>query len=141
MIVRITEINALATFRPVHSAFDRDATREQMLFPRGEILFRDGKREVQLARRAVRRNHAAGRRDRVRGPAAPEYKQHLLFGHAKRAEPLTGFEQPQSELLLVEANRARKIVRAEASFNDSVNSRAGHSRIPGQAEREIPLGV
>jgi hypothetical protein len=44
-------------------------------------------------------------------------------------------------LLLVEANRARKIVRAEASFNDSVNSRAGHSRIPGQAEREIPLRV
>ena len=141
MIVWIAKINALATFRPAYFAFDRDAVGEQMLFPRAEILSRDGEREVKLARRAVRRNHPAGRRDRIHGPAAPEYEQHLLIGHAKRAEPLTGFEQPQSELLLVEANRAGKIVRAKASFNDSVNSRGGHRRIPCRAERKIPSGV
>src|SRR5258706_3767111 len=41
VIVGITEIKALSTGRPVYFALDRDAPRDQVLFPGGVILFRD----------------------------------------------------------------------------------------------------
>src|SRR6266550_2450834 len=126
MIVRIAEINAMPTFRPTHFAFDRDATLNQMLLPLGEILFRHGKSEVQLARGVVRRDQSAGREDRFQRSAAAEYEEHLLVRHAEHAEPLAGFEQPQAKLFLVKTNRAGKIVRVEASFNNAVNARGGH---------------
>src|SRR6266704_753428 len=126
MIVRIAEINAMPTFRPTHFAFDRDATLDQMLLPLSEILFRHGESEVQLARGVVRRDHAARRGDRLHSSAATENEQHLLVRHAEHAKPLAGFEQPQAKLVLVKTNRARKVVRVEASFNDTVKAGSRH---------------
>jgi hypothetical protein len=140
MIVGIAEIDALAACRPVHLAFDCDAARDEMLLPHSEILFRYGERDVQLACGVVRRNHAAGRGDRFQSSAASKNKENLSIRHAEHAEPIAGFEQPQTELLLVEANRAGKIVRVKAGFNDAVDARGGHD-FSGKAEREIPWGV
>src|SRR5713101_6072963 len=141
MIVRIAEINAQAAFWPVHSAFDRYPAGDQMFLPNSQILFRYGERDVQLARGVVRRDHAAGRGDRFQRSAAAEYEQHLLVRHVEYAEPLAGFEQPESELVLVEANRAGKIGRVEASLNDAVNARGGHDCLSSRAEKELPRGV
>src|SRR3979411_1718720 len=134
MIVRIAEVNAMPAFRPAHFAFDRDAALNQMLLPLGEILFRHGESEVQLARGVVWRGHAAGGGNRFHSPAATENKQYLLVRHTEHAEPLAGFEQPQTKLVLVKTNRAGKIARVEASFNDAVNARGGQSCLSGQAE-------
>src|SRR6267378_2416672 len=133
MIVRIAEVNAMPAFRPAHFAFDRDAALDQMLLPLGEILFRHGKSEVQLAHGVVRRNHSARRGDWIHTSAATENKQHLLVRHAEHTEPLTGFEQPQAKLVLVKTNRARKIARVEASFNDAVNAWSRHSYLSGRS--------
>src|SRR6266550_2240659 len=141
MIVRIAEINALSAFRPAHFAFDRDAALNQMLLPLGEILFRHGESEVQLARGVMWRNHSAGRGNRLHSSAATENKQHLLVRHTEHAEPLAGFEQPQTKLVLVKTNRAGKIARVEASFNDAVNARSGHDFSLDHAEREVHGGV
>jgi len=81
-----------------------------------------------LARGVVWWNHSAGRGERLQSSTAAEQKQHLLIHHPEHAEPLTGFEQLQSELVLVKANRAGKIVRVEAGFNDAVNAWGGHHR-------------
>src|ERR1700704_2695072 len=134
MIVRIAEINAMATFRPAHFAFDRDAALDQMLLPLSEILFRHGECEVQLPSGVVRRNHSAWRGDWIHSSAATENEQHLFVRHAEHAKPLAGFEQPQAKLVLVKTNRAGKIGRVEASFNDAVNARGGQSCLSGQAE-------
>src|SRR6266436_4790283 len=138
MIVRIAEVNAMPAFRPAHFAFDRDAALNQMLLPLGEILFRHGKSEVQLARGVVRRNHSAGRGDRLHSSTATENEQHLLVRHAEHAKPLAGFEQPQSELFFVEANCTGQVVRVEASFNNAVNARSRHSHFPDEPETETP---
>src|SRR6266446_6976923 len=125
MIVRIAEVNAMPAFRPAHFAFDRDAALNQMLLPLGEILFRHGKSEVQLARGVMWRDHAAGRGNRLHSSAATENEQHLLVRHAEHAKPLPGFEQPQTKLVLIKTNQAGKIVRVKTSFNDAVNARSG----------------
>src|SRR6267143_3729215 len=122
MIVRIAEIIAMPTFRPAHFAFDRDAALNQMLLPLGEILFRHGECEVQLPSGVMWRDHAAGRGDWIHTSTATENKQHLLVRHAEHAKPLAGFEQPQTKLVLVKANRAGKVVRVEASFNNAVKA-------------------
>src|SRR6266550_4514775 len=98
-----------------------------MLLPLGEILFRHGESEVQLARGVMWRNHSAGRGDRLHSSAATENKQHLLVRHTEHAEPLAGFEQPQSELFFVEAKCTGQVVRVEASFNGAVNGGSGHA--------------
>src|SRR5882672_3337351 len=126
MIVRIAEVNAMPAFRPAHFAFDRDAALDQMLLPLSGILFRHGESEVQLARGVVRRNHSAGRGDWIHTSAATENEQHLLVRHAEHAKPLAGFEQPQAKLVLVKTNRARKIARVEASFNNAVKAGSRH---------------
>src|ERR1700704_1840139 len=141
MIVRIAEINAMPAFRPAHFAFDRDAALDQMLLPLSEILFRHGECEVQLPSGVVRRNHSARGGDWIHTSAATENKQHLLVRHAEHAMPLAGFEQPQSKLALVKTNRAGKIARVEASFNDAVNARSGHDFSLDHAEREVHGGV
>ena len=124
----------MPAFRPAHFAFDRDAALNQMLLPLGEILFRHGESEVQLARGVVWRDHAAGRGNRLHSSAATENKQHLLVRHAEHAKPLAGFEQPQSELFFVKANCAGQVVRVQASFNNAVNARGGRNRFFGQLD-------
>src|SRR5712675_413651 len=89
----------------------------------------------------MRRDHSARRGDRLHGSAATKEEQHLLVRHAEHAEPLTGFEQAQSELILVEANRAGKIAGVKAGFDDAVDARGGHGGTPFQSEEESPLGV
>src|SRR5712671_1361136 len=89
----------------------------------------------------MRRDHSARRRNRLHRSATTKEEQHLLVRHAEHAEPLAGLEQAQSELILVEANRAGKIARVKANFNDAVDARSGHGRTPFQSEEESPLGV
>src|SRR5712672_3284576 len=122
MIVRIAEIEALAAPRPIYFAFDSDAAREQVFFPRGNIFFRYSKCDVQVARGVVRGNYAARRRNRFQCSAGAENEKHLLVRDAEHAQALAGFEQTQSELLLVKANRAGKIARVKASLNDAVEA-------------------
>src|ERR1035437_9662207 len=141
MIVRIAEIKALAACRPVHFAFDRDGAGDQMLFPRAEVFLRHSERDVHLARCVVLRNHAAGGGNRLQSSSAAEQEQYLFVRDTEHAEPLPGFEQAQSELVLIEANGSGKIVRVKASLNDAVYARGGHDCLSGQAEKEIPGGV
>ena len=141
MIVGIAEIEALAAGRPVHLALDRDTLRDQVFFPRGEIIFRDGEREVQLARGIVRRDRAAGRGNRLLFAAALEDEEHLLVRHAEYAEAFAGFQQAESQHSLVEANRPREISREETGFDNAVDAWAGHDCFFSQLKREIPCGV
>jgi len=138
MIIGIAEIKALATGWPVYLALDRDALCDQVLFPRGEILFRNCEREVQLACGPVRRDHAAGRVDGFQFAAASEDEEHVLVRHAEYAETFVGFKQPKAQLVLVEANRAGKIVGVEAGFDDAVHLRCGHVYFSSQLKSEIP---
>src|SRR5258705_6290395 len=89
----------------------------------------------------MRRDRSARRRNRLHRSAATKNEQHLLVRHAEHAQPLPGLEQAQSELILVEANRAGKIARVKAGFDDAVDARGGHGRTPFQSQEESPLGV
>jgi len=137
MIVGIAEIKALAAGRPIHFAFNLDTLCEQALFPRGEILFRDREREVQLAGGSVRRDHAAGRGNRLRCAAASENEEYLLVRDAEYAEAFAGFQQAESQLILVETNRAGKIVGEQTGFDDAIDARGGHDRFSSRLKKEI----
>ena len=126
MIVGIAEIETAATGWPVYYALDPDVLREQMLFPGGEILFRNRKREVQCACGFVRRDRAAGRGNRFLPAPALENEEHLFVRNAEYTETFAGFKQPQSQLFLIEANRAGEIVGVETGFDDTVGARGGH---------------
>src|SRR5258708_3124 len=89
----------------------------------------------------MRRNHSAMRGDRLHGSAATKDEQHLLVRDTEDAQPIARFEQAQSELILVEANRTGKIAGAKAGLNDAVDEQGGHGGTPFQSEEESPLGV
>jgi len=121
MIVGVAEIKALTAGWPINFALDLDSLCDQVLFPGCEITFRDSEREVQLSCGLMRRDHAAGGGKRFRFAAAFENEENLLIRHAEDAESFVGFDQPKSQPLLVEANRAGKIIRVEAGFDNAVD--------------------
>jgi len=138
MIVGIAEIETLAAGRPGYFAFDPDALRDQALFPGGEILICNREREVQLACGLVRRDHAAGRGHGYRRAAATKYEEHLLVRDAEYAEAFEGFQQTESQFILVEANRTGKIGGEETRFDDAVDARGGHGCFSSGLKKRFP---
>src|SRR5260221_938791 len=90
----------------------------------------------------MRRDHSARRGDRLHRSATTKNEQHLLVGDTEDAEPFAGFEQAQSELILVKANRTGKIAGVKAGFDDTVDVRRrhGHTLFQGR-ERFIAESI
>src|SRR5258706_11765943 len=89
----------------------------------------------------MRRDHSARRGDRLHRSATTKNEQHLLVGHTEDAEPFAGFEQAQSELILVKANRTGKIAGVKAGLDDTIDMGGEHGRTPFKAARDTPRGV
>src|ERR1700722_4047701 len=129
MLVGITKIQAAASRRPHHLAFNRDTAIEQVFFPRRKILSRYSESDVQLSRGLMGWNYAARRGNRLQCSPALEHQQHLFVRDAEYAETLASLEQAQSQLILIETNRSGKIIRVKAGLNDAVNARGGHDQL------------
>ena len=94
---------------------------------------------MQLARGSVRRDHAAGRGNRLQFAAALKYEEDLFVRDAEYAEALEGFQQAEPQFFLVEANRARKIVGEETGFDDAIDARRGHDNFFWPVEKRDSL--
>src|SRR5262249_30070261 len=103
MAIRVAEVDAVASARPVGAALDRNAVLAQPLLPRCKLVCRDRERDVQRTVPIVRRNRTAGHADGFERRPAVEEEQHARTGYVIGAKTRVRSQRLEPEHVLVKA--------------------------------------
>src|SRR5437588_10669064 len=118
MSVRVAEIQAHTTARPVHTALQRNAGSSQMRLPCCKFPARDGKADVQRAAAVVWRNGTAGGWTGLGRAAFAEQQEDLPAGDAQAAHALIAQEELKAQDALEELLRAVEIRDVKRGLQD-----------------------